>query len=162
MVGRTAADFVELVLRSQFDAKRAHDRLLSGSRRFLAGIGNARPEEASQSVFPAPGHDVDVQVRHALAHAIVDGDKGTVGAHARFDGARQALGGREQRLDLRRRQVGKRLIMRPGNQQAVASGQLSNRFSFSISVVRFSRSICAALFLLPWVISNVRRIRSLS
>jgi len=39
---------------------------------------------------------------------------------------------------------------------------ISNRFSFSIKVVRFSRRICAALFLFPWVSCSVRRIRSFS
>ena len=45
------------------------------------------PEEASEAV-PAPSRDdVDVEVRNALANAVVDGDKGAVRVQAQLDGS---------------------------------------------------------------------------
>jgi hypothetical protein len=38
----------------------------------VIGIRPARPEEALQAVAFAPGHNVDVQVRNALAYPVVD------------------------------------------------------------------------------------------
>jgi hypothetical protein len=46
-----------------------------------------RPEEATEAITEAPGHDVKVEVRHALADHFVDGKEGAFGAQ---DGA---LGG---------------------------------------------------------------------
>ena len=40
--------------------------------RFIA-VGCARPEEAFQSVSSPPRHDMDVQMRHGLAHSVIDG-----------------------------------------------------------------------------------------
>ena len=44
-----------------------------------------RPEEAAQAIFFPPRHDVNVQVRHALAYAVVHRDKCALGFHRLFD-----------------------------------------------------------------------------
>src|SRR5258708_26612167 len=41
----------------------------------------ARPEKTLQAVPLAPRHDVDMQMRHTLAHPIVDRDEGSLGLH---------------------------------------------------------------------------------
>src|ERR1035438_5308903 len=44
------------------------------------------PEESFEAILLLAGHDVDVEMRHALAHAVVDGDKGTFRAQRRLHG----------------------------------------------------------------------------
>ena len=49
------------------------------------------PKEASEAI-PAPSRDdVDVEVRDALADAVVDGDERAVRVQAQFNRARQRL-----------------------------------------------------------------------
>jgi len=43
-------------------------------------IAGAGPEEPAQPVLAVAGHDVDVEVRHALADAVVDRHKRALGA----------------------------------------------------------------------------------
>ena len=43
-----------------------------------------RPEEAAETVAPPPRHHVHVQMRHALAHPVVDRHEGAVGAERRL------------------------------------------------------------------------------
>ena len=50
------------------------------------------PEEAAEPVPEAPGHDVDVEVGHALADAVVDGDERAVGPEGALDRVREPLG----------------------------------------------------------------------
>src|SRR5437660_12908129 len=66
-------------------------RRLNCSSLFVASVRIARPEEAFQPVFAASRHNVCVQMRHALADAIVHGDKGAVSFHRRFDHATKKL-----------------------------------------------------------------------
>jgi hypothetical protein len=59
------------------------------------------PDEPSgeQSVLLPARDDMRMQVGHALADTIVDGDKGSVGLHAALDGASQELDSGEKRSD---------------------------------------------------------------
>ena len=41
----------------------------------VAGVTLPGPEEAAQAVLPAPRHHMHVQVGHALAHPVVNGNK---------------------------------------------------------------------------------------
>src|SRR5882672_9607954 len=62
--------------------------LLALAIRFVLG---PRPEEAAQPVALAPGHDVHVQVRHALRDLRVHRDEAAVGPERRLHGAGDAL-----------------------------------------------------------------------
>jgi hypothetical protein len=59
--------------------------------RLLVLISLPRPEEASEAVFMPAGDDVDMEVRHALTHPIVDRHKTPLGAKRPFDRASQQL-----------------------------------------------------------------------
>lgn len=54
-------------------------------------VAVARPEEASQAISAASGHDVNVQMRNGLAHAVVHGNKGSVRVQRGFDSAGDLL-----------------------------------------------------------------------
>lgn len=83
----------------------------------------ARPEEALESVLLSARHDVNVQMRNALAYAIVDGYERAFGFHPEFDGARQKLRILKERTGQLWRQVCQRLEVLSRNQQAVAREQ---------------------------------------
>ena len=50
--------------------------------RLAVGVLRARPEEAAQPVALGARHDVEVQVRHRLAHGVVDRHEGALRAEA--------------------------------------------------------------------------------
>ena len=79
-----------------------------------------RPEETAQAVFFSPRNNVYVQVRHALAHPVVNREKRAVRLHALFDGARQHLDIAEERRNELRGKILERFIVRLRNQQRVA------------------------------------------
>ncbi len=54
-----------------------------------------RPEESAQSIPPPARHDVNVEVRNALAYGVVDGDKTPVAVHSLLHGSSHKLGIRE-------------------------------------------------------------------
>jgi len=54
-------------------------------------IWRAGPEESFEPVTLAPRHDMNVQVHDALAHAIVDGEKRSLGLHRALDRTREQL-----------------------------------------------------------------------
>jgi hypothetical protein len=80
----------------------------------------ARPEEPLEAVSSMPGDHVDVQVRDALADAIVDGHEGAICPHALFHGASEELGVPEERGDLLGREIGEGWTMSSGHKQAMA------------------------------------------
>src|ERR1022692_4305090 len=82
-----------------------------------------RPEEAAESVFLAARHDVDMQMRHALAHAVVDRHKRAFTLHGLLHGSRQEPGVAKQRTGQFFGQVRQCLIRRLGDQQARAGKQ---------------------------------------
>src|SRR5439155_11356863 len=83
-------------------------------------VAEPRPEEAAQAVLLAPGHDVDVEVRHALADAVVDGHEAAVRLHPVLHRRGQRAGPQEERTDARGREVAERLVMLLGHEQAMA------------------------------------------
>ena len=87
---------------------------------FFARRRLARPEKASETVLLAARDDMHVQVRHALAHAIVNGDEGAFGPHAPLDGARQQLDILEKWADQVGREILQCLIVRFRDEQRVA------------------------------------------
>jgi hypothetical protein len=64
-----------------------------------------------------------MQVGHALADAIVYGDKGSIGLHATLDGTGDKLDSREKRSNEHRGQITQRLVMCFWYQQAMATKQ---------------------------------------
>src|SRR5437762_8935636 len=83
------------------------------------GVLRAGPEEAAQAVLAIPRHDMDVEVGHALADAVVDRDERTGGAERGLHRAREPLRLSEQRSDELRRQVDQRLVVHLGHEQGV-------------------------------------------
>ena len=73
------------------------NRGLRFSHMLLARMRLPGPEETTQAVLLFPGHNMDMQVRNALADAIIDGNEGAVGAHAFLDGASEQLHVGEER-----------------------------------------------------------------
>mgnify|MGYP003701136597 CR=1 FL=1 len=63
---------------------------------------------------------MDMKVRDALADAVVDPDEAAIGRERFFDGRSQDTRGGEQRRDAVGGQVGQRLEVRAGDEQAVA------------------------------------------
>ncbi len=57
------------------------------------------PEKASEAIPAPPGNHMHVEVRDALADAVVDGDERAVRVQSRFDRAGQRLDVREQGTD---------------------------------------------------------------
>ena len=57
------------------------------------------PEKAPEAIPAPPGNHMHMEVRDALADAIVDGDEGAVRVQAQFDRAGQSLDVREQGTD---------------------------------------------------------------
>ena len=66
---------------------------------------------------------MNVQVHHALAHAVIDRHKRSLGFHGCLNGPSEQLCISEEWADKIRRQIGHRFIMRARNQQAVAGKQ---------------------------------------
>ena len=66
---------------------------------------------------------MDVQVRHALAHAIIDCHKGTLRAEPCFDGPRQQPRVRHQGRQQRLGRIGQSLHVELGNQERMAGKQ---------------------------------------
>src|SRR6266567_2735328 len=66
-----------VVLETCFMITRLHhpgtDASRDGRHLGLAGVLRAGPEEAPQAVLAPPGHDVDMEMGHALAHDVVLG-----------------------------------------------------------------------------------------
>lgn len=89
--------------------------------RFFGGIVRlARPEETTETIFPAPRHDVHVEMRHALADAVVDGHEGTVGCKRGLDSTSQELGGGKERLYERGGEIRKGFDVVFRNEQGMA------------------------------------------
>jgi hypothetical protein len=86
----------------------------------IVRIRMARPKKTFQTVFSAPGNDMNMQVGDALADAIINGYKRAMGFQALFDRLRQKLRILEERFQQLFREIGQRLVMFPRNQQTVA------------------------------------------
>src|SRR5690242_5047329 len=82
-----------------------------------------RPEEAFQSVAFAARHDMDVQVRNALAYMVIDGDESALCAQRLLDRAFKILDSLKERSELRLGQIGQRDDVPAGDQQNVSGEQ---------------------------------------
>lgn len=82
-----------------------------------------RPEESAQAVLGAPRDHVDVKVRHALTHPIVNGDEGALRIECIFHRAAEQTCVREQGSQHRGRQIHQGGIMMAGNQERVPGKQ---------------------------------------
>lgn len=88
-------------------------------------VGPARPEETLQPIAFAPGHNMHVQVRHALAYAIVYCYERAFGLHCGLYGVFEMLSGFEQRTYKIRRKIGQRRMVLNWNQQHVSRKERS-------------------------------------
>lgn len=86
----------------------------------LIFIRLARPKEAFQPIFSMTGHQVNVQVRDALADSVVDGDKGALCLQAAFDRTLDPLGVLEEGSNQCCRQIRQGLHMDFRDEQAMA------------------------------------------
>ncbi len=86
----------------------------------LAFVWRTGPKEAFQAVFAASRHNVDMQVRHALADAIVHRYERPVCSHRRFDGEREKLGILKERRDQFLGQISQGFVVLFRNQKAMA------------------------------------------
>ena len=74
------------------------ERFVHGEH-FSLLIWPTRPEKTSQAVAALSRNDVDVQMRHALADDVVDGDKGAFRLHNFLHFSSEHLSVREKRTD---------------------------------------------------------------
>ena len=86
------------ITRSTLALKLGDGRLKRGynfSDLFFTFVFRPRPEKPFQAVAFAPGYNMHVEVRHALAHTIVDGYEGPLSVH-------RVLGRSCKQLDVRK------------------------------------------------------------
>ena len=95
------------------------DRSLNGVSLVLAFVRVTRPKEAFQSVFAASRHNVRVQMRHALADAIVHRDEGSVSFQRRLDCTTEKLRIPEEGSDQVLGQISQSFVVLFRNQQAM-------------------------------------------
>ena len=97
-------------------------RILRGDVRGLvfARVLLPGPEEPAKAVALATRDHVDVNVRDALAHAIVERDKGSLRAERALERKRDALGAPEEGLELGARDIAQRRAMGPGHDERVS------------------------------------------
>ena len=81
------------------------DQLCTNACRVSGGLSRAvlrpRPEESAQPVTASSRHDVSVQMRHALAHDVVDRHERALRVECRREGSSDALHGVKERFRLR-------------------------------------------------------------
>ena len=75
------------IIGSHFELLERSPKLVAGLAHLAFFIGPAWPEESAKPVLRPARHDVDVQVRHALAYAIVDRHERTFGPESFLNGA---------------------------------------------------------------------------
>jgi hypothetical protein len=78
------------------------------------------PEKTFQTVFPSSWDHVHMKVGDTLADFVIDCRKSSLRAHAFLDRAAQELCVRKKRPDEGVRQIHQRLVMGPGDEQAMA------------------------------------------
>ena len=82
-----------------------------------------RPEKSSQSVALGSRHNMNMQMRHALAHDIIHRHKTALGLHGRRHRPGQMLRIQKERPHQLGRQIRQRPVMLLGNQQHVPRKQ---------------------------------------
>ena len=100
---------------------------LDGSPHFfhlgVVAIFCARPEKSAQSVLLAARHNVHVEVRHALAHPVIDCEEGPLGSCSLFDRLAEDPRAFEERTGIGGRQVGQCGVVGPRDDQAMSREQ---------------------------------------
>ena len=91
------------------------DSLLRVNCLLVILVRMARPEKALQTVFLPPGNNVNVQVRNALADAIVNSDERALSFQAQLDRLGQKLRILKKRFQQLFRQVRQSFVVLPGN-----------------------------------------------
>lgn len=86
---------------------------------FVIPVRISRPEKPLEAVPHPSRHDVNVQVRNALADAVVDRDKAAFRFHASLDRFRNELNARKKRSEKPGREIDDGLEMFLRNEQAV-------------------------------------------
>ena len=94
-------------------------QLLGVRRRLAVGVLRPRPEEAAQPVALGARHDVEVQVRHRLAHGVVDRDERPLRTEGLRDRDRDTLRGLHERVAELGREVRQRVDVLARHQQDV-------------------------------------------
>ena len=102
--------------RVSLDDPRA-DQVSRRAQVLLIRVAPPRPEEPLQSITLPPGHDMNMQMRNALTHPVIDRDEAAFRRHRCDDGSLDRLRRLEQRANLSLRQIGQSLDMTIGNQQ---------------------------------------------
>ena len=72
---------------------------------FLILVFGSGPEKAFQTIPFTPGHDVGMQMRNALADAVINRDEGAFSVESLFDGPLEPLHGLKERADFSSRQI---------------------------------------------------------
>ena len=93
--------------------------LLNSVSFFITLVRITRPEETSEAILSPSRHDMHVQVRHTLAHAIIHRDERSVRLHSHLDRARQKLNVTKNRFNQGRGQIDQSFIMLFGDKQAM-------------------------------------------
>src|SRR5438128_12060064 len=101
-------------------SQRAAYRRLNCRNLFLGLVRVTRPKETFQAVFAASRHNVRVKMRHALAHAVVHRDEGSVGFQRRLDRTTEKLHIPEEGPDQVLGQIGQSFVVFFRNQEAMA------------------------------------------
>jgi hypothetical protein len=83
------------------------------------------PKEAPQPVFFSPRDHVHVQMSHALADLVIDGQKDTLGPHRFLNGSAQEPSLRKEMGNFLFRQILKGRVVAPGDKKAVAGKKRS-------------------------------------
>lgn len=89
----------------------------------LIAIRMARPEESLQAIALPSRHDVHVQMRHALAHLVVDGDESSLRLQRFLNRARQLSRVGEQWLHEAIVEIEQGIRMQLGHEQAMSGEQ---------------------------------------
>jgi hypothetical protein len=97
--------------------------LLYGHQMSLIPIRMARPKKTFQAVLLSTRNNMNVQMRHTLAHVIVDANKSSFSHHRFFERPRNPLGNSENGDDQGRGQIDKGLIMGLGDNEAMSGEQ---------------------------------------
>ena len=86
-------------------------RLLYGQQMCLISIGLAGPKKSFRAILLPTGDHVDMQMRDALAHVVVDPDERSFSHHNLFESARHPFGEAENGFDQGRWQINNRLVV---------------------------------------------------
>ena len=103
--------------------QRGPDRGAGGFHVGRVVVGGAGPEEPPQAVLGTAGHDMDMEVRHALAHGVVHGHERARGVERHAERGGEPTGPAKQRVELGGRQLDEGAVMLSGHEEHVPHEQ---------------------------------------